>query len=50
MQGPVVIAITALAWLAPAGAAAYAPWLMLAATVVTAYSLVDYVAGNRHVL
>jgi phosphatidylglycerophosphate synthase len=47
VQGHAVFAITLLAWLSPAHAVAWSAWLMLAATLVTAWSLVDYVAGNR---
>jgi CDP-diacylglycerol--glycerol-3-phosphate 3-phosphatidyltransferase len=49
VQGPVAVAIVALAAFAPEAAARTAPWLMLAATLVTLWSLVDYVAGNRTV-
>jgi CDP-diacylglycerol--glycerol-3-phosphate 3-phosphatidyltransferase len=49
VQGPVAIAIAALAAFAPQSARGAAFWLMLAATVVTLWSLVDYVAGNAAV-
>lgn len=48
-QGPVAVAIVALLALAPTQAPRAAPWLMLAATLVTLYSLVDYVVGNRDI-
>jgi CDP-diacylglycerol--glycerol-3-phosphate 3-phosphatidyltransferase len=50
VQGPVAIAIAALALVAPEAARRAGPGLMLAATLVTIYSLVDYFAGNRAVL
>ena len=50
VQGPVAIAIVALVAVAPETARELGPWLMLAASVVTAWSLVDYVWGSREVL
>jgi CDP-diacylglycerol--glycerol-3-phosphate 3-phosphatidyltransferase len=50
VQGPVAIAIVGLVAIAPESAPRAGPWLMLAATLVTLWSLFDYVWGSRALL